>query len=270
MKNIIEQMEIFAVDPSVMNVGKSILMGHFTTKQKIRDQSKMDIMITTDGLEILSFSSIGGIDESKSWVPNEYLKESVQFIDSASFNFLMREQLKVYTSENPNIIALQICLLEIFPLEEGLHSYLFFGFTDSPFFAKNHSNVYFSDKDGSIKEGGSAIHKMGENLSSHFTRNFSFGFGKNLSLLSTSSRLYLEGIEIFKDLLLSDEEKTDEVKKDLSIVFSHNDKEYIIFLKKLNQKKAESGFSPKSKYWLTRKERKMLDDLSLESAMELR
>ena len=254
MNNLKEQVELFFVNPTLLAQSKTPILGHFTSKNKIPDYSKMRLTVSVKNNEIQNIY----LDEKSLIISNRneyqfYTDPELQFLnDSSLSNLMTSEKLECYTSLfNPSEVIAQIMLIEVEPLITGLNSYIFFGFANSnnEMVMNNHTKVFYTEND-EIKYGGQAPHTMGSHIPTAMQNNFAFGFGRNLKLNAISPKKYLDGNRKYMKMISDPKEKNNPyIKK----VFANNGFNYIQFLEVMNNLLKEKNMDYRP-FWLIKEE----------------
>lgn len=272
---MLNQIELFFVDPSVMSMSHHIVMGHFTSVTNFKHEGCFDLHIKTDGEKVEKISVASEVTYENlvfgDYATSEFEKE-MNFFNSPSLNDLMRsKQLKTYNGlMNENEMFIQVCFLQVPSLNENEYSYLFFGFSTNKVAEKIHSKVFFTDRVGNVYEGNEVQHTIGNNLAMHFIHNYSFGFGKNLALSSTSSKDYLEGIRKYKKIKLSGEKVDAETQKKLNRVCYHYDEEFLKYLSVYTRLMKENGLPENMEFWVSQEYNEQITKLSAKAIAEIR
>lgn len=249
MNIISNQTEICFLDPKVLEQEKTVVFGHFTSSVEIKDYTKTKLVISANGnADITAIEVTDELEETESPIFNKDPELNLCYARSLT-DLIRSEQLQCYESLYNNNIVAQIMLIEVEPLLEGFHSYLFFGFVNvkNTVVLKNHSHVFYTES-GEIKTGGLAMHKTGSVITDVFSNNYSFGFGRNLKTFGQSPKAYLKNLRKYMGLLNSEDEYD---KKVIKILFKMNDPSYLSFLNKLNKELEEQNM-PYTPFWLNK------------------
>lgn len=269
------QIELFFVNPSIMSVSHQILMGHFTSNRDFKHEGCFDLYIKTDGEKVKNvFATSEVVYENLvfSDYANSGFDNEMNFLNSPSLNALMgSKKLKTYSGlMNEKDMLVQVCFLQVPSLNENKFSYLFFGFVNNKVVEKIHSKVFFTDRDGNVHEGNEVKHKMGNNISTHFIHNYSFGFGKNIALSSTSSKDYLEGLAKYKKIKLSGENLDTEMQKKLKMVYAFYDEDFFKYLSVFTKLMKENGLSENLDFWVSKDYNETVENLSKKAIVEIK